>query len=182
MLPRLILGVLGVVLVTACAGDDKPNADGRSSTTAEAGTVATTTSTTSSTADETGPIVWAHSDTSDPALELFSLGGTLTYDPATRCLSIMRFDLYPVVWPKGTVALEGEVGVVLPDGTVARPGDGVTGDGAYETTEFDASSFDNPPDEYATSSFNIPPECMGPSGQVMSFNRDATMQVQVFHP
>lgn len=168
MLRRLILGVLGVVLVAACAGDDKPEAEGRSSsTTTEAGPVATTTSTTPSTTDETGPIVWSHSDTSDQGVELAPTGGALIYDPVTRCLSLMRFDPYPVVWPRGTVALEGEVGVVLPDGTVARPGDGVFGDGTYETAEI-------------TSYFDIPPECMGPTGQVISFNANATMRV--LHP
>lgn len=180
MLRRLILGILGVVLMAACVGDDEPGAGG-SSTTAEAGTVATTTSTTPSTAGETGPIVWSHSDTSDQGVELAPLGGVLIYDPATRCLSIMRSDPYPVVWPRGTVALEGEVGVVLPDGSVARPGDGVSGDGTYEPTEFAPSSLANPLDEYITSFFNIPPECMGPTGQVISFNRDAA-SMRVFHP
>lgn len=157
--------VIIVVLGTGVLIQNRADPDQLATTTpSDDGTATTMTTTTPSTAGETGPIVWSHSDTSDGAVELAPIGGALIYDPVTRCLSLMRFDPYPVVWPQGTVALEGEVGVVLPDGTVARPGDGVFGDGTYETTEI-------------TSYFDIPPECMGPTGQVISFNANATTRV-----
>jgi hypothetical protein len=123
------------------------------------------TVTASTQAAEAGPRVWVHTATSDGGgRELFAVGGVLGHDTSSGCFMLKRNDVYGVIWPTGTRLLDDGIGVVLPDGTAVRPGDGVKGDGTFETGDLEGA-------------FDIPGACRSADGAVISFNAGATMEV-----
>lgn len=161
----LLVGLSGFLLfvgaISACTDDSSSN---RSSETTASTVPGEPTVSASTTATEGGPRLWVHTATSDRANELFAVGGVLSYDASTGCFMLMRNYVYGVVWPTGTRLLDDGVGVVLPDGSAVRPGDGVTGDGTFQSGNLEGA-------------FDIPGACRSADGEVISFNRHATMEV-----
>jgi hypothetical protein len=121
--------------------------------------------TASTQAAEAGPRLWVHTTASDGGgKELFAVGGVLGYDASSGCFMLTRNYVYGVIWPTGTRLLDDGIGVVLPDGAAVRPGDGVKGDGTFETGDLEGA-------------FDIHGACRSVDGEVISFNAGATMEV-----
>jgi hypothetical protein len=69
-----------------------------------------------------------------------------------------------VVWPEGTTGTSDGPGVVLPDGSIARVGDRITGTGGHHAGTI-------------AESYGIAPECATDSLAVLQF-RDVTVAAQ----
>ena len=148
------LVALALVAVAACSGDDGG---------AEPSTTTPTVASDPGASDLA--VVWAHTRDSDPVSEQFAVGGMLSYDTDLGCFLLHQDEPMPVIWPTGTEPAPDGVGVELTDGTVARPGDAIRGDGnPIEANQLAAE-------------FAIPGECLPPSGRVVSFNGDGKITV-----
>ena len=162
---RRLVGLSGVLLfvgaISACTDDSSSN---RSSETTASTVPGQPTATASHPGGGGGPRLWVHTATSDRGKELFAVGGVLGYDASSGCFMLKRNYVYGVIWPTGTRLLDDGIGVVLPDGTAVRPGDGVTGDGTFQTGDLEGA-------------FDIPGACRSADGEVISFNAGATMEV-----
>jgi len=100
------------------------------------------------------PRVWLFPATGSG--EQAGLGGTLAYDAAADCL-LMEESGEAIVWPEGTVGTADGPGVVLPDGSIARVGDRLSGGGGHHPGT-------------VASAYGIAPECVTDSLMVFQFD------------
>lgn len=127
------------------------------------------TSTGEITGAPTAPRVWAWEVTDLPGAPpwtglLAIVHGRVTYDGELDCFFLENEGgRYPVVWPVGTTGTPDGPGVVLPDGTVARVGDEVTGGGGYREVADD---------------YEIPSGCRSALGGVAVYNPGEPVEVE----
>lgn len=89
--------------------------------------------------------------------------GTLRYDPENRCFLLdSASNSFPIVWPAGTEAVRDGAGIRLSSGSLAYPGDRITGGGGYLRVA----------DEYG-----IPAACSPDTDEVAVFNPSETLVV-----
>lgn len=100
------------------------------------------------------PRVWLFP--SNGSGEQAGLGGTLAYDADADCFFMEGWG-EAIVWPEGTVGTADGPGVVLPDGSIARVGDRISGGGGHHPGT-------------VASAYGIAPECVTDSLMVFQFD------------
>jgi hypothetical protein len=125
--------------------------------------------------DGGSPLPLPTQEPSDSADEMLAeIRGVVEFEEDTGCVVIVVEDYrYPVIWPTGTAAQRDPFRLVLPDGTVAREGDTVSGAGGYPTA-------DEGPDPVK---MGVPAECLEGPGrtrwkEAAAFNPNGAVEVE----